>query len=196
MDVSSQLSLNGDLDSEKTKSITDVVWDIESFKFKRLAIEFALKIKQYFCVYSSVLTHVYGDYKVEVIRGARTRLVVVPETYSFDRYINILEDSVTPTYVHVYPGWYFNLSCAYAMTLPLQGKRSRPIPMSVGLKMLEEKTGTFLPLLRNGDLREFDQRTPYLHLHMLNLQSVKSLSDFDMSQLRGLIKDKLSGLPA
>ena len=49
----------------------------------------------------------------------------------------------------------------------------------------------FLPILVKGDLREFDQRTPYLHLHRLVLGDLPHLSGFERGDLQNTVTKKL-----
>ena len=49
----------------------------------------------------------------------------------------------------------------------------------------------FLPLLVKGDLREFDQQLPYLHLHRLQLAKLPLLSNFEREDIRQSITRKL-----
>lgn len=192
--VKSTTATTNEGESENLKN--HVVWNIDAFKRQDLAIRFAQDINQRLCVYSSTLRHVYGEYSIETITNGVARLVVVPQTYSLERFIDIREEAVVPTGVHIYPGWYFKLNVPYVMTLPIRTKRgenrSRPISPNHGFQIMEKTAykEPFLPLLKNGDLREFDRRTPYLHLHRLVPNLAPNLSRFDVNQLSTLIQEK------
>ena len=49
----------------------------------------------------------------------------------------------------------------------------------------------FLPVLMKGDLREFDQQMPYIHLHRLQVQKLSRLSAFERSDIQQSITRKL-----
>ena len=176
------------------------VCSIDALERHDLAIRFVKEISQRLCVYSSTLQHVYGEYSIETVTSSTAKLVIVPKNHSLERFINVCEEAVIPTGVHVYPGWYFKLKAPCVMTLPIktkQGeKRSRPISPGHGFQIMERNfyQEEFLPLLKNGDLRELDQETPHLHLHRLAPKFATSLSQFDLSQLCKLIQEKRSRL--
>lgn len=165
-------------------------------------MEFAREINKRLCVYSTGLRHVYGDYSIELVHYRETKLVVVPSTYSADRYIDVDEESIKSTGVYIYPGWYFNLEVPYVMTIPIRTKdgvqRTRPLSPDHGFKLLERSflKRPFYPIIKNGDLREFDQKAPYLHLHRIEPTQLGSLSKFDLDQLCRSIVNKRSKLTA
>jgi hypothetical protein len=56
----------------------------------------------------------------------------------------------------------------------------------------QKKAGDlFLPILIKGDLREFDQQMPYLHLHRLQIGRLDRLSAFERDDIQSTITRKL-----
>jgi hypothetical protein len=56
----------------------------------------------------------------------------------------------------------------------------------------QKKVGDlFLPVLMKGDLREFDQQMPYIHLHRLQLARLERLSSFERDDIQQTITRKL-----
>ena len=52
----------------------------------------------------------------------------------------------------------------------------------------------FLPVLAKGDLREFEQSWPVMHLHRVKPNVLNQLSDLDRSSLANVITEKLESL--
>ena len=52
----------------------------------------------------------------------------------------------------------------------------------------------FLPVLIKGDLREFNQKMPYIHLHRLQVQKLTRLSSFERHDIQQGITRKLLAL--
>jgi hypothetical protein len=56
----------------------------------------------------------------------------------------------------------------------------------------QKKVGDlFLPVLVKGDLREFNQQMPYLHLHRLQVARLTRLSSFERDDIQHTITRKL-----
>lgn len=87
------------------------------------------------------------------------------------------------------------------MVLPLRGESSkyRRVPLEVGLRLINQKRPAdkpFLPVLMKGDLRELNQDTPCLHLHMLQLSYLPRLSAMEVADIQRVILDRLKELAA
>jgi hypothetical protein len=56
----------------------------------------------------------------------------------------------------------------------------------------QKKAGdVFLPVMMKGDLREFDQQMPYIHLHRLQVTRLSRLSSFERDDIQQTITRKL-----
>lgn len=200
MNINTALDRASPEETYKANLASKVVWNISDFRNKAMALQFVTSLRQTLCVYSNTLHHIYGEYAIESVRQDGLSLVVVPQTYSLERFTHIPENAISPTGIFVFPGWYFGHKAPYVMTLPVRDgkrmKRSRPILPENTFHMIEKRIPgkTFLPLLQRGDLREFNQRTPYVHLHRLLPEKLDTLSAFDRGQLSGLILDRRRNL--
>ncbi|VUD47971.1 hypothetical protein TDB9533_01136 [Thalassocella blandensis] len=188
--------MNSSAESISESADHKIIWDIDSFHKKHLALDFVKNINELLCVFSSTLRHIYGEYSIETLSAIDTKIVVVPSTYSMERYTDIGEDAILPTGIHVYPGWFFKKDVPYLMTFPVKSGdtqyRSRPLSPMHCFEIIERTIikDNFLPIIKNGDLREFNQQAPYLHLHRININKIDNLSQFDLQQLKLLILDK------
>ena len=75
---------------------------------------------------------------------------------------------------------------------------NKPIPFKKAIAHVvgtHKKVGdTFLPVLVKGDLREFNQTLPYMHLHRIMPEFLAKLSEFDRSDIERVVSDKLKRL--
>ena len=74
---------------------------------------------------------------------------------------------------------------------------SKQVPFEPGIKTIMSRRpddDPFLPVLAKGDLREFEQTWPVLHLHRVKPAALKELSEFDRASLRSVITEKLESL--
>jgi hypothetical protein len=56
----------------------------------------------------------------------------------------------------------------------------------------QKKLGdVFLPIMMKGDLREFDQQMPYIHLHRLQVNKLTHLSTFERDDIHQTITRKM-----
>ncbi len=185
----------------KTEGLSNkVVWDISDFSNQAMALEFVNSLRSTLCVYYNTLSHIYGEYNIETVRQDGLSLVVVPHTYSLERFTHIPEHAIRPTGLSLFPGWFYGHKAPYVMTMLVKNKngrrRTKPILPENALAVIDklEPGKAFLPLLMRGDLREFNQRTPYVHLHRLVPEFLTTLSAFDRGQLAGLILDRRKNL--
>jgi hypothetical protein len=51
-----------------------------------------------------------------------------------------------------------------------------------------------LPILMKGDLRQFNDKLPCLHLHRLRLNKLDSMSELERSSIKSVITDRLMKL--
>ena len=75
--------------------------------------------------------------------------------------------------------------------------RSVPIPFQEGIRQILRRSNSddpFLPVLMKGDLREFNDRLPCLHLNRLRLKELHQLSGLEREGIRTVITDKLMRL--
>ncbi|MFA0809286.1 hypothetical protein [Microbulbifer epialgicus] len=177
----------------------DLIWDIDDFQKKHMALEFVLKFECRLCVYSPGLSQLYGTYTINVTGVRSETLVVLPEIYGTEKFIGVNEESIKPTGIYIHPGWLFNLDYNHMMTIPIKHRgrfmRSRPIPLAQGFAMVNNqlRRSQFLPVLVNGSLREYRRTAPFLHLYRVDLEALNR-SRFHKEQIREIIGKKLTNI--
>lgn len=177
----------------------DLIWDINNFHKKAMALEFVLEFECRLCVYSPALSQLYGAYTINATGVMGETLVVLPEIYSTERFIGVNQESIKPTGIYIHPGWLFGLDFSHVMTIPVRhrGKtlRSRPVPLPQGFAMVNNqlRRSQFLPVLVNGSLREYRRTAPFLHLYRVELTHLDR-SEFDREQVRRAVFEKLTGI--
>mgnify|MGYP000349714703 FL=1 len=184
----------------KTNSLnSDLVWNLDKIKKRQLAIDFIKKFEGKFCVYSSSVEQFYTNYTMNFLSGESTKMVILPNPYAFhDTFNGINDDAIIETGLNIIPGETLNRQGLYLMiSYKNQPGRATPIPLKPALqKMLNTRRATdpFLPMLAKGDLREFNDSMPCLHLHRVKLSNLEGISDFERSSVKEAIFDKLSEL--
>jgi hypothetical protein len=73
----------------------------------------------------------------------------------------------------------------------------RQIPFEIGMRAIianRPEDDPFLPVLAKGDLREFDDSWPVMHLHRVKPKVLAEISELDRSSLGNVISEKLDSL--
>lgn len=185
----------------------DLVWDLESFRRRKIAQELILGIENQLCVYSSSVEQLYTAYDIFFPKEENRKLVILPNPYvPHDTFQGIPSDAVRPTGLFLAAADESELNQEAGggihtlhMIIPIsrEAKKYRRVPLAVGIKMIDSKRGSdnpFLPVVMKGDLREFNQDTPCLHLHSLNLGKVGMLSALERASMTKVISDRLHAL--
>ncbi|MFL0808528.1 MAG: hypothetical protein K6L60_14690 [Oceanobacter sp.] len=183
----------------KKQRNADLIWDLEKIHQHKRAVNFVKQFENRFCVFSSSVRQLYTNYSVFFPEEANRQLVILPDPYAFhDTFNHLNPDAVQSTGLHVIPGNLIGKDGLY-MIISHRNKnvRSVPIPFQEGIRQILRRSNSndpFLPVLMKGDLREFNDQLPCLHLHRLRLQSLTALSGLDQESIRTVITDKLMTL--
>ncbi|RDH43261.1 hypothetical protein [Zooshikella ganghwensis] len=176
----------------------DLFWDLSSIINKNKAAEFFKRVARAFCVYSPTVKKIYSNFEVLLAGSGREGIIVLPDPYAFhDTFSHINEAAIKKTGVILYPGAAINQKGLF-IGIPLgHEQRMRHLSFTTAINFLnriyQKKIGIeFLPVLVNGDLREFAAKTPYLHLHRLDTRGLSNQSSFEKNDIGGAIKDKFS----
>ncbi|MCT7358147.1 MAG: hypothetical protein COB09_10375 [Thalassobium sp.] len=178
---------------------SDLVWDLEKIHQHQRAMNFVKQFENRFCVFSGSVRQLYTNYSIFFPEEANRQMVILPDPYAFhDTFSHLSPDAVQSTGLHVIPG---NLIGKTGLYLVISHKdknvRSVPIPFQEGIRQILRRSNTedpFLPVLMKGDLREFNDQLPCLHLHRLRLKELTSLSGLEREGIRTIITDKLMKL--
>ncbi|PAU55283.1 hypothetical protein BZL41_21195 [Pseudomonas sp. PIC25] len=175
----------------------DLVWDLDSIARRELAERFIRLFENRLCVYSESVRQLYTNYNLHFPSDLGRKMVVLPNPYAFHDTLHGIESSaVRQTGLCVLPGL---VAGKPGLLLTTQSKEGGPTPKTMPFKQAlaqiisnQKKIGdVFLPILMKGDLREFDQRTPYLHLHRLQVHKLTHLSEFERDDIQDTITRKL-----
>lgn len=178
---------------------SDLVWELDKLKQQQRAMDFIQQLENRFCVFSPAIRQIYTNYSIFFPKEASLQMVILPDPYAFhDTFSHVNPDAAEPTGLHIIPG---NLIGKRGLYLVVSRKdkniRSVPIPFQEGLRQILRRSNSndpFLPVLMKGDLREFNNSLPSLHLHRLRLSALDSLSDLDRESIRTVVTDKLMQL--
>ncbi|MFT6189375.1 MAG: hypothetical protein ACJAW8_001793 [Oleispira sp.] len=178
---------------------SDLVWDLNKINKHQQAMSFVQKFENKLCVFSNTVEQLYTNYSIFFPEDAGRQMVILPDPYAFhDTFHHLKDDAVQATGLHIIPG---NLIGKQGLYLVISHKdknvRSVPIPFQEGMRQILRRSHSddpFLPVLMKGDLREFNDQLPCLHLHRLRLNKLDSLSGLERSGIKSVITDKLMKL--
>ncbi|MFA0809318.1 hypothetical protein [Microbulbifer epialgicus] len=196
-------TLTGEKETKVANHAPEALWKICDLSNMTMALKFVTSLNESLCAYSQTQEHVFGEYTIEPVKQDSVSLVVVPKPLSLERFSQVPKHAISPTGIRIYPGWYFDKRVPYLITVPVNnGKetvRSKPLLPGKAFSLSDkhpatEKNKRFLPVLLKSELREFNQREPYVHLHRLMVDKIEMLSSFDRGRLSALILERRSNL--
>lgn len=168
-----------------------LVWDLGTLNDHDRATRFVMRFQQSLCVYSPPVEQLYTNYEIIVPDEEGRKLIILPNPHAFhDTFSHINEDAVVQTGLFIAPDAEGKLQ----LLIPLANGQRRPMPLGVGLNFIQSRLGAevpFLPVLTKGDLREFKQSMPILHLHRIVLSKVTRHSELEIRTIRKSIQNKL-----
>lgn len=168
-----------------------LVWDLTRLSDYDRATRFVMRFQESLCVYSPPVEQIYSNYEIIVPENDARKLIILPNPHAFhDTFNRINEDAVVKTSLFIAPDEEGKLQ----LLVPLSNGGQRAMPLAVGLNFIQTKLGPnvpFLPVLTKGDLREFKQSTPILHLHRVVLHKVRRNSELEVRAIRKVIQDRL-----
>jgi hypothetical protein len=175
----------------------DLIWDLDSIARRELAERFIKLFENRLCVYSESVRQLYTNYDLHFPSDQGRKMVVLPNPYAFHDTLHGIEAlAVRKTGLCVLPG---ALLGKPGLLLATQIKEGGPAPKTMPFKPAlaqiisnQKKIGDlFLPIMMKGDLREFDQQMPYIHLHRLQISRLSRLSSFERDDIQQTITRKL-----
>ena len=175
----------------------DLIWDLDSIARRELAERFIKLFANRLCIYSESVRQLYTNYDLHFPSDLGRKMVVLPNPYAFHDTLHGIEAlAVRKTGLCVMPG---ALLGKPGLLLATQIKDGGPAPKTMPFKQAlaqiisnQRKIGDlFLPIMMKGDLREFDQQMPYIHLHRLQISRLNRLSSFERDDIQQTITRKL-----
>ncbi len=178
---------------------TDLVWGLEHISQQQRAADFVKRFENKLCIYSPSVSQVYSNYSIFFPEDQNKSMVVLPDPYAFhDTFNHIPEEAIQATGLHIIPGENINRKGLYiVITQKDKNVRSIPIPFKEGLRQILKRfqgNDPFLPILKKGDLREFDTDMPCLHLHRLRLGALENFSMLERLGVKNIISEKIMGI--
>lgn len=185
--------------AQNNQKNSDLVWDLDKIHQHQRASNFIRQFENRFCIFSTTVRQLYTNYSIFFPEEANRQMVILPDPYAFhDTFSYLNPEAVKPTGLHMIPG---NLIGKQGLYLVIARKdknvRSVPIPFQEGIRQILRRSNSddpFLPVLMKGDLREFNDQMPCIHLHRLQLSELTSLSDLEREGIRTIITNKLMKL--
>jgi len=174
---------------ERKIAITaDLHWSIEEMRAKELGKQFLLNLAQFLPVYSPALRQIYGDYETYF---TKTSVVIIPDPVDFTAtYSHIPEEAVKATGILLHP-----TPDGVGVNMRLRDGKSVTLPVSKAFTVIRSQLrGPFLPIIKRGDLRDFDQLTPCLHLNALALHKADTLSRFHRMDIAKALEERTQEL--
>lgn len=175
----------------------DLIWDLNCIARRELAERFMKLFENRLCVYSESVRQLYTNYDLHFPSDQGRKMVVLPNPYAFHDTLHGIEAlAVRKTGLCVLPGAVLGKP---GLLLTTQIKEGGPAPKTMAFKPAlaqiisnQKKIGdVFLPIMMKGDLREFDQQMPYIHLHRLQVNRLTRLSSFERDDIQQTITRKL-----
>jgi hypothetical protein len=177
----------------------DLAWDLDDFNHRERAMEFVKQFETTMCVYSPAVEQLYTNYRMYFPQEWQRKLVILPDPTAFhDTFFHIQTEAVVSTGLYIVPGELVNKEGLYLANVKQNRTLGeRQVPFEAGLRAIMRRRANddeFLPVLAKGDLREFEQSWPVLHLHRIKPKVLERISDLDRSSLCTVITEKLDSL--
>lgn len=176
----------------------DLAWDLD-FSNRQRAQDFVMQFESTLCVYSPSVQQVYTTYNMYFPKDWDRKLVILPDPSAFHDTFNFIgHDAVVATGLYIIPGELIEKDGLYLANVDEnRAMGDRQVPFEPGIKTImanRPDDDPFLPVLAKGDLREFEQSWPVLHLHRIKPSVLKELSEFDRASLRSVVSEKMESL--
>jgi hypothetical protein len=178
----------------------DLAWDLDEFSHRERAMEFVRQFETTMCVYSPSVEQLYSSYSMYFPMELQRKLVILPDPHAYhDTFFRIQTQAVVATGLYIVPGELIGGSGLYLANVQDEDRTlgDRQVPFEAGVRaIMANRPGDdpFLPVLAKGDLREFQQSWPVLHLHRLKPKVLAEISDLDRNSLANVINEKLESL--
>jgi len=175
----------------------DLIWELDHIARRELAERFIQLFENRLCVYSESVRQLYTNYNLHFPADLGRKMVVLPNPYAFHDTLHGIDSlAVRPTGLFVLPGRVLDKpGLLLAKQMNAGGNMPKTVPFKQALAQIisnqKKLDDVFLPILIKGDLREFGQEMPYLHLHRLQVNKLSHLSTFERSDIQNTITRKL-----
>lgn len=172
------------LRERKLAIAADLHWSIEEMRTKETGKQFLLNLAQFLPVYSPALKQVYSAYDTYFTKSA---VVILPDPVDFtSTYSHIPEPAVKATGILLHP-----TPDGIGVNMRLRNNKTMTMPLDKAFAVIRKQLrGPFLPVIKRGDLRDFDQLTPCIHLNALALSQAETLSRFERLDITKALNER------
>jgi len=176
------------LHERKLAIVADLHWSLEEMRAKEAGKQFLLNVAQFLPVYSPALRQIYSDYTTYF---TKTSVVILPDPVDFTcTYSHIPEESIKSTGLLLYPS-----ANGLAVNMRLRNNKTISMPLQKAFGLIQQQLrGPFLPIIKRGDLRDFKELTPCLHLNALVPNKAGSLSRFSQRDIAKALAERSNEL--
>lgn len=173
----------------------DLVWDLASITHKNQAIDFLNRFESSLCVFSSAVSQLYANYKIQPINNAEN-LIILPDPYAWhDTFQSVPANCVKGTGLFIVPGKAIGGSEElYLLQRSRKTGKYNTMELDKGIALARKASGEsrpFLPVIMNQDLRQLPNRAPLLHLHRVDTSKLEHLSSFQIDDIARTIATKI-----
>lgn len=177
----------------------DLAWDLEEIINRQRAMDFVMQFEHTLCVYSGAVQQLYSNYNIFFPKEQDRKMVILPDPAAYhDTFHGIPPDAVSETGLYIIPGQLIEKDGLFLTNL-LKDRSMGPrqIPFEAAARKIKAKRpqdDPFLPLLAKGDLREFNDSWPVLHLHRLQMPRLAARSALERAAISEVINERLEEL--
>ena len=177
----------------------DLAWDLADIINRERATEFVMQSETTLCVFSGSVEQLYSNYNIYFPKEEDRRMVILPDPLAWhDTFQGVTAESVSETGLYIIPGELIDKRGLYLTNLRRdRTMAARQVPFELGMrKIIEQRPpqDPFLPVLAKGDLREFEESWPVIHLHRVRLPMLSQRSELERRSIHDVIMEKLEEL--
>jgi hypothetical protein len=177
----------------------DLAWELDDFNHRQRAMDFVKQFESTMCVYSASVEQIYTSYNMFFPQEWDSKLVIIPDPAVFhDTFFHITPNAVGATGLYIIPGELIEKKGLFLANIDENralGKRQFPFESALRAIIKNRPADDpFLPILAKGDLREFEESWPVMHLHRVRPKVLPEISDLDRTSLLNVITEKLDSL--
>lgn len=179
----------------------DLAWDLNEILNRERAMDFVLQFETTLCVYSASVEQLYSTYNLFFPEEFRRKMVILPDPAAYhDTFHNVPVSSVMATGLHIIPGELIDKRGLFLANVNRDRTLgNRQLPFGPAVRSIMQRRSAddpFLPVLAKGDLREFNDSWPVLHLHRIKISELTEHSALDRTNITNTITEKLDALLA
>jgi hypothetical protein len=186
------------LKKEKNNNVnTDLIWNLDGISNQDEAFQFLKLFENRLFVYSFMVEKIYTSYSFILPQKENHQIAVLPDHKLYhDIFHNISNDAVQNTNIAIFPGDVVGQKNIVIKLPKQQYTTTKILPLKEGIAFiyaLYKKQGkTFLPVISNGDLKEYKNRMPCLYLHNINtIELKKHIAPYQIKSIENSVYDSL-----